>query len=71
MQRYVKCKGGEINILNGKIRNGASIQVKTIPEGVLKAHDEFFGCVKCGKVFWEGSHWDRYLGKRNNRQEPR
>ena len=71
IQHYVKCGGGEINIFNGKIRNGASIEIKSIPLGVLQSQEEFFCCVKCGKVFWEGSHWDRYLGKRNKLHEPR
>ena len=49
---------------NGKIRNGAQLQIASVHEGALKAHDRFFGCVKCGKIFWVGSHWDRHLGKR-------
>ena len=71
MQHYIKCGGGEINMMNGKIRNGAQLQILSVHVGILKAHDEFFGCVKCGKVFWEGSHWDRYLGKRRESHQPR
>lgn len=22
-------------------------------------HDKFWLCKKCGKVFWQGSHWER------------
>jgi uncharacterized protein with PIN domain len=28
-----------------------------IPEGSLKRHDEFWRCVKCGKVYWRGRHF--------------
>ncbi|XP_069121418.1 exonuclease mut-7 homolog isoform X1 [Argopecten irradians] len=39
--------------------NGAPIQIETVPEGVLKKVDLFYVCQKCGKVFWEGSHFAR------------
>jgi len=28
-----------------------------VPPGALKAYDRFYVCTKCGKVYWEGSHW--------------
>ena len=57
---------------NGRIKNGgAQLKIKDVHKNVLKAHEEFFGCIKCGKVFWEGSHWDRYLGKKYDICEPR
>ena len=71
LQQHVKCKGGEINMFDGKIKNGAVLQIAILRESTIEAHDEFFGCIKCGKIFWEGSHWDRYLGKRNISHEPR
>jgi len=71
-RHYVKCTGGEVNMKNGKIRNGgAQLKIKDVHKNVIKAHDEFFGCIKCGKIFWEGSHWDRYLGKKYDKCEPR
>jgi uncharacterized protein len=30
-----------------------------IPSGVVRGHEEFFLCEGCGRVFWNGSHWDR------------
>jgi len=38
------------------------IQLKDIPKKVISDHSVFYGCVRCGKVFWEGSHWDRFTG---------
>ncbi|NYT11653.1 MAG: hypothetical protein GKC03_03765 [Methanomassiliicoccales archaeon] len=28
-----------------------------VPEGALKNNDEFFRCMRCGKVYWKGTHW--------------
>ncbi len=32
-----------------------------VPEGVLARHDTFWRCPSCGKVYWQGSHWDRMV----------
>lgn len=29
---------------------------KSVPENVLNAHEQFYVCRECGKVYWEGSH---------------
>merc|ERR1719510_2052617 len=50
-QYYVKCTGGEVNIVNGRVKNGAQLKIKDVPKNVTKEHEEFFGCIKCGKVF--------------------
>mgnify|MGYP000120727484 FL=1 len=28
-----------------------------VPPKVYEAHDEFWVCTGCGKVYWRGSHW--------------
>lgn len=28
-----------------------------VPPRVLERHDRFMGCDRCGRIFWEGSHW--------------
>ena len=28
-----------------------------VPPRVWERHERFMGCVCCGKIFWEGSHW--------------
>ena len=39
--------------------NEVMLQVERVPREVVKANDRFWGCCKCGKVYWQGSHWDR------------
>ncbi|XP_051268624.1 exonuclease mut-7 homolog [Dicentrarchus labrax] len=40
---------------------GAPIQLHTVPPGLLPRIPLFYVCTRCGKVFWEGSHFDRVL----------
>ncbi|XP_060697193.1 exonuclease mut-7 homolog isoform X2 [Hemiscyllium ocellatum] len=42
-----------------KFTSGADLQVETVPPGILDKVDMFYCCVSCGKVFWEGSHFNR------------
>jgi len=42
--------------------NEVCIQLKDIPKKVISDHSVFYGCIGCGKVFWEGSHWNRFTG---------
>ncbi len=44
--------------------NGNLVEVKDkalvkdrVPEGSYNSVDRFFVCDRCGKVYWEGSHW--------------
>lgn len=30
-----------------------------LPLNVRECHDRFNGCAHCGRVYWEGSHWNR------------
>jgi uncharacterized protein with PIN domain len=32
-----------------------------VPPGSLARHDRFWGCVRCGKVFWHGTHWEKIV----------
>ncbi|KAM6984825.1 exonuclease mut-7 homolog [Aplochiton taeniatus] len=40
---------------------GASLQLHTVPPGLLPRIPLFFVCTGCGKVFWEGSHFGRVM----------
>lgn len=42
-------------------RNGVKIQVDAVPPGVLTKVDVFFVCEDCGKVYWDGSHFEKVL----------
>lgn len=45
-------------------RNGAKIQVDVVPPGVLEKVDLFYVCEDCGKVYWDGSHFEKVLSGR-------
>lgn len=34
-----------------------------VPSGIAGAHEEFFLCGGCDRVFWRGSHWTRIGGR--------
>ncbi len=36
-----------------------------VPEGVRARHSTFWRCPTCGKVYWQGSHWDRMVERLN------
>ncbi|CAG9858187.1 unnamed protein product [Phyllotreta striolata] len=42
-------------------RLGAKIQVQAVPKTLLDKYDFFYICEECGKVYWDGSHFDRVL----------
>ena len=49
---------------NGELRTVASdAVVNRVPSGVRRAHEEFFVCGGCDRVFWHGSHWERISGR--------
>jgi uncharacterized protein with PIN domain len=35
----------------------------TLPPRIARAHQRFFRCRGCGKVYWKGSHYERMLRK--------
>ena len=37
----------------------AVIQTETVPDAMFTKHDMFFCCACCGKIFWDGSHFER------------
>jgi len=30
-----------------------------VPQSTIRYYDEFWGCPKCGNVYWQGSHWKK------------
>ncbi len=50
------------SVCNVKIEPVSSEQVRdVVPEGVLSRHEAFWRCPQCGRVYWQGSHWDRMV----------
>ncbi|MGH9992577.1 MAG: Mut7-C RNAse domain-containing protein [Nitrososphaera sp.] len=50
--------GTRCSVCNGLLEERAPEQVRSkVPGKVGANHNEFFECVSCGKVYWEGSHF--------------
>ncbi|CAG9831594.1 unnamed protein product [Diabrotica balteata] len=45
-------------------RLGAKIQVNSVPKPLLQKYDFFYICEECGKVYWDGTHFDRVVAGR-------
>ncbi len=41
-----------------------------VPEGVRSRHQEFWRCPSCGRVYWQGSHWDKMVERLNSLRLP-
>ncbi|XP_037340453.2 exonuclease mut-7 homolog isoform X2 [Pungitius pungitius] len=62
--RYVQCQWAPLSGLNPDtltFPGGAPIQLHAVPPAVLPRIPLFYVCTRCGKVFWEGSHFGRVL----------
>lgn len=45
-------------LCNGDLKEASRNAVKgRVPERTLEYVDEFYVCTRCGKIYWEGSHW--------------
>jgi hypothetical protein len=42
-----------------------------VPEGVLSRHDAYWRCPACGKVYWQGSHWQKMVERLDSLDLPR
>lgn len=65
--------GSRCSVCNSLLEKRTSHQVKNknnnnnnyhddaqvVPDRVLASHNQFFQCITCGKVYWEGSHLQR------------
>ncbi|CAH1105749.1 unnamed protein product [Psylliodes chrysocephalus] len=44
-----------------KTRLGAKIQIESVPKPLLSKYDFFYVCEECGKVYWDGSHFEKVI----------
>jgi uncharacterized protein with PIN domain len=63
--------GSRCSICNGRLEERTSEQVKNdddcnnndddviVPDKVIARHNQFFQCIACGKIYWEGGHLKR------------
>ena len=62
--RYVECQWAPLSELDPDtltFPGGAPIQLHTVPPALLLRISLFYVCTRCGKVFWEGTHYGRVL----------
>jgi uncharacterized protein len=54
LSRCVKCNGELIKIID-------KVEIKdAVPEYVFLQHNEFLECLDCGKIYWGGSHPNKF-----------
>jgi uncharacterized protein with PIN domain len=52
--------GSRCTACNGELGARKRPQVEgVVPESVLERHEDFYQCLSCGKVYWEGGHMGR------------
>ena len=47
----------------GMTETGVKLLVERVPREAMNSNYQFWGCVKCGKIYWQGSHWGRTQAK--------
>ena len=54
-QPFIRCLS-----CNGLLRSASLDEVKAqVPENAARYYSEFWRCASCGKVYWQGSHYQR------------
>jgi uncharacterized protein with PIN domain len=57
---YFDAARSRCSACNGSLLKKKPVDVKgIIPRDIMKRHNEFFQCVNCNKIYWEGSHVGR------------
>jgi uncharacterized protein len=60
--------GSRCSVCNGHLEERTSDQVKNddrnnddviVPDKVIACHNQFFQCIACSKIYWEGGHLKR------------
>ncbi|KAG8227412.1 hypothetical protein J437_LFUL000421 [Ladona fulva] len=54
----------ELKEVTDKTFKGVKIKFERIPVPLLSKIEYFYICEKCGKVYWDGGHWQRELCKK-------
>ncbi|KRT80318.1 hypothetical protein AMK59_8218, partial [Oryctes borbonicus] len=60
-RKWEICTEEKLDLGLSLTKNGAKIQVDSVPTGVLEKYDIFYVCEDCGKVYWDGSHFEKVL----------
>jgi hypothetical protein len=51
----VQCKA----INTGDTEEEVTIQVEAVAKSTIEKYEQFWACGQCGKVYFEGSHWEK------------
>lgn len=58
----LNCIGSRCTVCNGALANRTQAQVHdSLPGKVVESHKQFYPCINCGKVYWEGGHFSRIM----------
>lgn len=58
LARWLRAAGYEASWHDGELAVVAKEEAADrAPPRSLAGHDRFWECVRCGKVFWHGTHW--------------
>lgn len=61
--RWHEVEGGRIDMNTGLMDNRVAVDVGSVPRTVIEKTWDFWICANCGKVYWQGSHWERAQDK--------
>ena len=59
--KKIKVDGGSILVPEGVTDNNVKIQLEIVDRNILLRRNLFYICKKCGKCYWDGSHYDKFL----------
>merc|ERR1719474_543777 len=57
---------GRVNVMTGDTEEGVNIQVEKVAMSTIEKYQQFWICGQCGKVYFEGSHWERATEQAKN-----
>lgn len=60
-RKWDLCSDEPVDVGLCRLRNGVKINVQAVPDGVLEKQDMYYVCEMCGKVYWDGTHFERAL----------
>ena len=68
LSQHFICGDFEVEKCSGIVKGTTvRLQLDAVPRKVIQDQHRLYGCTKCGKMFWEGSHWDRFLNRSSNK----
>eukprot|EP00090_Calanus_glacialis_P019626 TRINITY_DN30122_c0_g1_i1.p1 TRINITY_DN30122_c0_g1~~TRINITY_DN30122_c0_g1_i1.p1 ORF type:complete len:904 (+),score=359.69 TRINITY_DN30122_c0_g1_i1:248-2713(+) len=54
---------GKVNLFTGETEEGVTVQVECVARTTMEKYSQFWVCGKCGRVYFEGSHWGKATEK--------